>query len=394
MIAALLRISWISLARDRAAQAMRFALPILFFSIFAIIFGRQGQNVSARVTLAVVDESGTPVSQALTRALAADSALRVVTEAAPTGAAREAARVPLDRAGAEALVRAGDADAGLVLPAGIDTSLMRFDMRGRPVPLLTDPSNPVASAVVTGLLQRAVLRALSSTREGFLVGGYRMDTNFMPARTEVVPVLGESHEGGMIAFYAAGIAVMFLLFSCNAAAGSLLVETESGTLERVLGTRVTMGTLLAAKWLYLTLSGVASIVVMFVWAMLVFHLALVQHLPGFALMTLATAACAAAFGLVLAAACRTREQLGAVSTIVVLTLSAVGGSMFPRFLMPEAMQKLSLIGFNAWALDGYLKVFWREAPLAALLPQLGALAGFTLLFMAVARRLARRWEVG
>ena len=36
--------------------------------------------------------------------------------------------------------------------------------------------------------------------------------------------------------------------------------------------------------------------------------------------------------------------------------------MFPRFLMSETMQKFGLLTFNAWALDGYLKVFWRDAP--------------------------------
>ena len=44
-------------------------------------------------------------------------------------------------------------------------------------------------------------------------------------------------------------------------------------------------------------------------------------------------------------------------------MSALGGSMFPRFLMSETMQQFGLVTFNAWALDGYLKVFWRNAPL-------------------------------
>ena len=51
------------------------------------------------------------------------------------------------------------------------------------------------------------------------------------------------------------------------------------------------------------------------------------------------------------------------------------------------------MGFNAWALDGYLKVFWRESSLMGLLPQVGALAGFTVLFLFLARRFAKRWEV-
>jgi ABC-2 type transport system permease protein len=66
--------------------------------------------------------------------------------------------------------------------------------------------------------------------------------------------------------------------------------------------------------------------------------------------------------------------------------------MFPRFLMSEAMQKAGLFAFNAWALDGFVKVFWREAPLAALAPQVGMLLAFGVAFLVAARLLARRWE--
>jgi ABC-2 type transport system permease protein len=47
-------------------------------------------------------------------------------------------------------------------------------------------------------------------------------------------------------------------------------------------------------------------------------------------------------------------------------MSALGGSMFPRFLMSETMQKFGLLTFNGWALDGYLKVFWKTCRLATL----------------------------
>jgi ABC-2 type transport system permease protein len=66
--------------------------------------------------------------------------------------------------------------------------------------------------------------------------------------------------------------------------------------------------------------------------------------------------------------------------------------MFPRFLMSEGMQRIGLATFNAWALDGYLKVFWREMPVASLLPQIGVLTAMTLVFLALARLMARRWE--
>jgi ABC-2 type transport system permease protein len=110
-------------------------------------------------------------------------------------------------------------------------------------------------------------------------------------------------------------------------------------------------------------------------------------------MALPTALACSAFGLVLAALCRTRKQLVAVSNLVILSISALGGSMFPRFLMPESFQKASLVAFNSWALEGFLDVLWRDRPLAALAPEVAVLLGWTIVFFVVARRVARRWEV-
>ena len=44
--------------------------------------------------------------------------------------------------------------------------------------------------------------------------------------------------------------------------------------------------------------------------------------------------------LVLATLAKSRAQLSGFSTILILTMSALGGSMFPRFLMSENMQKV------------------------------------------------------
>ena len=72
-------------------------------------------------------------------------------------------------------------------------------------------------------------------------------------------------------------------------------------------------------------------------------------------------------------------------------MSALGGSMFPRFLMSETMQRIGLVTFNAWALDGYLKVFWRDAPIWELWPQVAVLAGSD---GRVSRRQRELWRGG
>jgi ABC-2 type transport system permease protein len=66
--------------------------------------------------------------------------------------------------------------------------------------------------------------------------------------------------------------------------------------------------------------------------------------------------------------------------------------MFPRFLMPEAMQKAGLLTINAWAIDGFTKVFWRDEPIWRLWPQVAVLLGAGIVLLAISRKLAQRWE--
>lgn len=421
MIVTLLKAGWLNLTRDRVAQALTFLLPILFFSIFAMVFGGQGSQTT-RVRLAVVDEDHSDLSARIVSGLEKEPGLRVRTT--------DDGGSVLDRARAEALVRNGDVPVAVVIPAGTGAGFgaAGFGASEQKILLLADVSDRIAPQMVLGLLQKVVMTsapdllmasgmAQFETRAGALTPEQRTAVDAwlpqlkaqaqgdgaaagqdgspgMGMAAEIVDVMGSgARRGSLISFYAAGIGVMFLLFSCVAGAGgALLDEVEAGTLERLLSTRLGMSTLLLGKWLFLALVGALQLTVMFLWGWAVFDLPLFSHLAGFTLMTLVTAAAAAALGLVLATIARTRGQLSGFSTILILTMSALGGSMFPRFLMSETMQRFGLLTFNGWALDGYLKVFWRDAPLWQLWPQVLVLVALTLVFLAAARVLAKRWE--
>ena len=209
-------------------------------------------------------------------------------------------------------------------------------------------------------------------------------------------------QGTLTVYYAAGLGVMFLLFSVTAAGGALLEEEQRGTLQRMLASDIRMATILLGNWLFFASLGFLQVTLMFVWGAVIFGIDLwtANHLTGFLLMTVATASAAAAFGLVLATLCRSPAQLNGFGTIVVLIMSALGGSMIPRFVMPSFLDTTSKFTFNGWALDGYLKVFWYDDPTHTvwqtalrLLPELAVLLATTFVFMAIARLLARRWEV-
>ena len=416
----LLRIGWINLRRDRVGQALTFLLPIIFFSIFASVFGGQGESRTPSIRVAIVDEDRSELSRRMIAALQKEAGLRVRLtgddDPAPTGA-------PLDRSAGERLVREGTVPVTVVIPAGLGAAFGQTGFGGGPaLTVFADPSDPIAPNMISGLLQKATMTAAPDlmmeggikqfeTHAGTLTpeqraavdawlprlkpgGAGGSNATSMGVTVNVVDVMrSDDRRGSLVSFYAAGVGVMFLLFSMvGAAGGVLLEEVESGTLERLLCTNLGMPGILLGKWLFMVTVGIAQLTVMFLWGDLVFGLPLFSHLPGFFVMTIVTAAAGAALALALATLAKSRAQLSGFSTILILTMSALGGSMFPRFLMTETMQQVGLLTFNAWALDGYLKVFWRNAPLWQLWPQVTVLLGLTAAFLAGARLFARRWE--
>jgi ABC-2 type transport system permease protein len=409
-------------------------LPLAFFSIFATIFGRSGGGTPT-VKLIVVDQDHSQASRALVKGLTNESSLVVMTK--PEAKSKNApAPADYTAATAEAAVKAGDAPVALIIPEGFGQHPIAFgpDSGGSTLELLNDQSDAIAPQIVVGLLQKAAITSMPSTMadEGMkyadkYVGGFtpaqkaKVDEGLKALREAEADgkagagsgssgngssenagagivavneraVVGENKKSPMISFYAAAIGVMFLMFTASGSAGALLDEAESGTLERVLSTRVTMTSLLAGKLVFNTGLAFVQLVAMFLWGWAVFKLDFFSHLPGFAVMGLCTAFAVAAFGMLLASLCHTRAQLGALSTLVILIMSSVGGSMFPRFLMPESLQKAGLLTINAWAIDGFTKVFWRDLPVTDLWPQVAVLLGVGVVLFVVARRVARRWE--
>ncbi|HEY2796969.1 MAG TPA: ABC transporter permease [Thermoanaerobaculia bacterium] len=436
----ILAVAWsrlMNLRRDRAAFVLAFVLPVAFFSIFAGIFAGSGRSTTRKVDLVVVDEDQSPGSQRFVAGLQAEAGLSVALKPSDKNAEEHPAGPLYTAATAEQAVRRGDVAVALVIPKGFGERPLAFGPGKERIALrlLSDSSDPIAPQIVFGLVQKVAMTAMpaSLARTGMdevdrWSGGLtpeqkeRMETMLgaldresaptraNPAATpsgeksgglgggivavDVRDIVGEKKRNPTVTFYAAGLGVMFLLFSATGAGGALIEEAESGTLDRILATRVSMTRLLLGKLVYLAGVGIVQLLLMFTWGALLFGIELFtpQHFPGFLIMTVATAIAASTFGLMLASVCRSRMQLVAVANLSILVMSALGGSLYPRFLMPAGMQKFGLVTINAWALDGFQKIFWRDEPLWTLWPQVLVLTGLGVLFFLIARRVARRWE--
>lgn len=456
MIFTVLRIGLLRLRNNPLELLLMFGVPIVFFSIFAVIFSRGiGSGRSAPVRVVFVDQDQSDISAALIERLSADTGIQSVA-VQPSNPAHGIISVE------ESLqqVRNGDAALAIVFRPDFGVDLTRGTHRV--VEILADTSDQIATQITAATVRQAVFteqarlavlrtaaerrsaaetlsppqrqevapradlpqysafdrRALSSgpasARAADVGNGLSRSEGAVAAvddsasqepqefievmqdqpedPVEVIDVFAAQVDNPKISMYAAGIAVMFLLFSASGAGGTLLEEQEAGTLERLLSSRLTLTQLLVGKWLFICSCGCLQLLVMFSWAQLVFDVDLVGHLPGFAVMTLSTAAAAASLALLLATLCRSRSQLNGVSVILILTMSALGGSMVPRFIMSEEMQRYGLLTFNAWALDGFNKIFWRNLPVTALQPQVTVLLISAVVMAAAARICARRWE--
>lgn len=405
MIWAVLKIGWQRMLHGKLELLLTFVVPVAFFTIFAMIFDKQmGTGKKLRVRAVVVDNDNSDVSRAIATALTEESTIRTLMQRDRFDGF-EGSAVDLARE----LVRRGTISLAVVIPPGWSSAMLSQSNSDLEIQLIADTSNPIAPKVMSALVQRTASEKLAAKLqpEPPPNGSGTTDQPHLETRpinlrvsapkplvvsVKTLDVLAENKVNPVVSMYAAGIAVMFLLFSATGHSGSLLDEEENQTLERLMCSRLNMSQLLLGKWLWLTLLGSIQLCVMFSWAQLAFDVDVLGHLPGFIVMTLVTAGAASSFALFLAAACRTRAQLNAISIILILSMSALGGSMVPRYIMSERMQDIGHYTFNAWALDGFTKVFWRDLPPLELWREVTVLGASAMILLVSARVLARRWE--
>src|ERR1700685_3606307 len=167
MICTIVRNGFLALRRDRGALILAFVLPIAFFTIFGIVFGGMRTTGTPRVSLLVVDEDRSPVSERVVRGLQHDPSLLVSTPPEAKPGAGKDAPVPPDytAATAETAVKQGEAPVALIIPNGFGASPIAFDPATdrKVISLLQDSSDPIAAQVVAGMLQKVVMTSLPDT---------------------------------------------------------------------------------------------------------------------------------------------------------------------------------------------------------------------------------------
>lgn len=180
-----------------------------------------------------------------------------------------------------------------------------------------------------------------------------------------------------------GYTIYGIFWIVNLLAGSVLEEKRAGTFRRLLVAPMSRAVMLAGKLVPYYLINLIQLAIMLGASSLLFGMSLGHSPAGLVVVSLAAAASATGLGVLVSALARTEAQVGGLTVLLLLTMSALGGCFVPRFIMPAWLQTIGLITPHAWALDAYQDLLVRGYGLLEVLPKVGALAAFAVLFFGI-----------
>ncbi|MCW5876941.1 MAG: ABC transporter permease [Anaerolineales bacterium] len=394
-------IAWLYLYttyKDRSSLLYGFAMPLIFTAVIGFGISGLGEGepqTSWRLDLVDLDRSA--VSQGLAARLAADPVLDVQ---------------PADAESAAAALAAGETAAVLSLPAGLGERLLAGEQ------MELDFSMNVEEPVDAQLVEQAVLAAISQVSSSVniaesslrvaedlqlftLDGAPGRDAYFAasletaeeawaggsPVTVQASQVTGREDTSAQVPAgfrqTSPGVGVMFTMFFITYGGASLLLEREQGTLRRLLVTPTPKWAILAGKILGIFLAGLAQFSILVLFGQLVFSVDWGAQPAALALMAVAFVFCITCFSILLAALVRTYAQLDALSTLIILPLSALGGAMWPIEIVPAWMQQLALFLPTGWAMRGFHDIITRGLGFGDILLEAGVLFAFGLVFLAI-----------
>ncbi len=386
------------LIRDRLTLVVLVALPMAFITILGMSAGQlfNEKEKSRKMRLGVVNEDTSPLSENLIAEVLKLDALEV-TELPD----RPVAKDMLGNGKIDVLVfigahyheRVEDLDLGDVLYSAegkLATGPSNLDVEVHSGAFLASAAEIVEELVLAFAIRTIapdVLRAKEPKLATKLF--LKVKREMHERESDDAPsakALPTKQRGDVIYQYLVpSYTVMFVFFIVNFMASSLIVERNTGTLNRLLMAPMSRMQLMLGKTLPFLAISVAQTAILFLVGKILFQMSWGPYPWMLFPVMFTTSLAATGMGLFVATIVRTDSQVSAYGTFLVLILAGISGCLMPRSWQPEVMQQVGLITPHAWALVAYDQLLGRDTPnLQAVWRCCGMLLGFATAFCAVA----------
>jgi ABC-type Na+ efflux pump permease subunit len=360
---------------DQRSVILTFLLPVILITLFAFAYGSIGayDGRSEPVKLLVADMDQTSSSKEIIYKIDSLEDISIVIS---------------DSVKSKELVIKGKYACALIIYKGFQDSLAAGN--ATPIELVYDRSREMEIGIIQQnlistfmssagemIVKKSIEKYLQdqfpaidkSTSDNILKTAIIKDNNKLAIKWTSIVGMKNNTKLGLIQAVA-GTAILMLLFSVAGVGTSILEEKENGTINRLLYSPLKGSTILYGKMLFAFFISILQLTAMFLFAWLIFSMDLSVNIPALILMIIATAFAVSSLGIFLATVAKTRQQAQNLSTIIILIMSAIGGSMIPLFIMPAILQKIALLSVNYWGIQGFYDIFWRTLPLEAILPKI------------------------
>ncbi|MEW6228214.1 MAG: ABC transporter permease [Bacillota bacterium] len=365
-------------ARDRKALLLFLLMPMILIGILgSALQGLMGDGKINPFDVLLINEDvparppvppGVPTA-ALDQLPVFDFGKLLADDVLGSDEVRKVIRVTptTDLEAAKGDVAAGKAVAVIYVPPTFTADALAA--RPATVQVFSDPGHPTQAEIVAYVVSGFTAGVTSSTLRSRILnprqvqgGGDQGGNSLLPGSAGAMPrdaipriteVASGARNASAMQYYAAAMAIMFMLMTAFSRAGAIITEREDGTLARVLVSPTSKATVLAGQILGSVALVLAQFIILMLGTRFLFGVYWGEPLPA---LLLGTAFALAAAGIGTAAASILRDSRAADASVglVGTIFAALSGSMFPLYIFPDGLKTVARFIPNYWALQGFL----------------------------------------
>ena len=371
-------IGWVNLkrmVRERSNIFFVFIFPIALVLLIGVQFG-SGFAPVIGVHKAEADE----LSNEVLAALRADDSVEV--------------HLFEDSGELVTAVERGTAQAGVLLPAGMDATVAGGEAVEVGLMSRTDGTGGQLESIIGAALSE-VMAPVGAAQFAATETGEPFDVTFEVARslsshTQPIDVqittTGEAIFPATLGQFDLGASsqlVLFVFLTALAGSSALILTRQLGISKRMLSTPTPIRSIVVGESLGRFGTALVQGLYIMVLTLIIFQVDWGDPI-GAVLILIALSAVGAGAGMLMGATFSNDQQAGGVGVMIALGLAALGGAMFPIDLFSPTMQQIAHITPHAWALDGYAELVRRGGTTIDILPELGVLFVYAAVLLALA----------